>query len=257
MKTLIYKLTFPSGRVYIGITKNLQKRMTAHISASATHKLDNKVNRAIRKYGMPTPEILKTELSAKLAAQYEKYFIKVYNSYKDGYNSTLGGEGVIGVTPWNKGRSQERTTKLKCVKSRGCKLFRAIELETGKEVWKGLFQTECIKALKLKQTDRGNLCSCLKGTKKTLKGYYFEYLQAPKDIADIQSQENSENSIARQILTKGYGPFKVIDCETDNTVWSGIRQTRCAEALGINRRYIGHCLAGKRKTYKGYRFEYI
>jgi len=36
----------------------------------------------------------------------ESFFISVYNSYKNGYNSTLGGEGQLGLKHNNKTRKK-------------------------------------------------------------------------------------------------------------------------------------------------------
>jgi len=57
---------------------------------------DTKFYRAIRKYGENNfyIELLETTTIDNLNER-EKYWISYYNSYKNGYNSTLGGDGVI------------------------------------------------------------------------------------------------------------------------------------------------------------------
>jgi group I intron endonuclease len=99
----IYKLTSPSGKIYIGQTTNLKDRKRCLYNPNkyySGHKLDN----AIRKYGIENfkYEIViqiidadKIKLREKLD-ELEIFYIKKYNSYKDGYNMTLGGSGSTG-----------------------------------------------------------------------------------------------------------------------------------------------------------------
>lgn len=65
---------------------------------------DHKFARAINKYGWDNfnHEVIgiveadtKEQLNKDLA-EWEKYYIDKYDSYYDGYNSTLGGEGIVG-----------------------------------------------------------------------------------------------------------------------------------------------------------------
>ena len=48
---LIYKINFPNGKVYVGQTNNLKKRMTDHLK-EARNGSQIKVYRAIRKYSV-------------------------------------------------------------------------------------------------------------------------------------------------------------------------------------------------------------
>jgi group I intron endonuclease len=91
---VIYKLTSPSGKVYIGRTKNFEKRMGEHKNTSESNRGDCKIHQAIRKYGWDNfqKEIL-CEVSHKQAPIVEEQFIKAYDSYKTGYNSIETGAG--------------------------------------------------------------------------------------------------------------------------------------------------------------------
>jgi group I intron endonuclease len=94
----LYKLTFPNGKSYIGITKHsIEHRIKIHIRASRSgRKLA--IYNAIRKYGedsfkvqvlaMDNPDNLPMlEISA----------IKRYGTFGvGGYNLTAGGEGTLG-----------------------------------------------------------------------------------------------------------------------------------------------------------------
>lgn len=65
------------------------------------HKQDNKhpnlpLQRAFKKYGIDSFsfEIIE-EVKEELLDEREKYYIKKFNTYKQGYNATLGGEGGV------------------------------------------------------------------------------------------------------------------------------------------------------------------
>lgn len=92
----IYMLIFKtSGKKYIGLTKNnVIHRLKSHINF-AMNGGDTYLARAIRKYG---PSDITIQILAKIekredACEAEKYFIKLYNTNKTGYNLTSGGEG--------------------------------------------------------------------------------------------------------------------------------------------------------------------
>ena len=98
----IYKLTcIKTNKCYIGQAVNIRKRVMRHRSITLSNeKLDLKLYKAIRKYGLDNfiVEILiKIDIKNKLKLknklnQLEVFFIKNHNSYKEGYNSTPGGD---------------------------------------------------------------------------------------------------------------------------------------------------------------------
>lgn len=100
---LIYKATSATtGKVYIGqttqTTQTLQERINQHNSHAFGHQYNYHFHNAIRKYGPEdfTYEIIEDGIkSAKVLNEREKYWIAYYDSYYNGYNSTLGGEGCI------------------------------------------------------------------------------------------------------------------------------------------------------------------
>jgi len=91
---VIYKITSPSGKVYIGRTKNYNKRMSEHKNIAESGKGTYKIHQAIRKYGWDTltKEII-CNVSHKSAPIIEEQFITAYDSYKNGYNSVPTGAG--------------------------------------------------------------------------------------------------------------------------------------------------------------------
>jgi len=90
---IIYKHTSPSGKSYIGQSiHTITKRLQGHVShAKAGHF--GKFHTAIRKYGIENfnSEVL-IEVDNYLLNYYEILYIKKFNTYHNGYNSTLGGD---------------------------------------------------------------------------------------------------------------------------------------------------------------------
>lgn len=89
---LVYKHTSPSGKSYIGMTKNLKQRNAAHkIPSSKCAAFSN----AIKKYGWDnfTHEILLQGLTLEEANQMEEQLICEHDTMvPNGYNLRTGGE---------------------------------------------------------------------------------------------------------------------------------------------------------------------
>ena len=108
----VYQITFPHGKIYIGVEKNYRQRWGAHKRAESGQLVDNK----IKKYGWKnckfeyvfegTPE----ECWGK-----EQELIKFWGlkDYAKGYNLTDGGENNTGCI-W----SEEKKKKMERVNER-------------------------------------------------------------------------------------------------------------------------------------------
>jgi hypothetical protein len=97
---LLYKLTFPNGKSYIGITvQKFHLRLRDHRHVAISNKSQNSVHRAWRKYGEPKSEVLAIVEDYDLSDT-ERRAISVFNTYGDlGYNMTYGGEQSPMLTP--------------------------------------------------------------------------------------------------------------------------------------------------------------
>jgi group I intron endonuclease len=91
---VIYKISSPKGKVYIGRTDDFNRRMIEHKYCAYTKKAKNSLYKAIRKYGWDNmqKEIL-CEIEPSQSQKLEEEFILAYNSVKKGYNDTYIGSG--------------------------------------------------------------------------------------------------------------------------------------------------------------------
>ena len=100
---IIYKATFPNNKIYVGQTiRTLEQRKKDHYRATKNKKNKNynyPLYRAIRKYGWDNLkwEIIDYGENKKELEEKEIYWIEYYNSFKKGYNSTVGGDGAIKI----------------------------------------------------------------------------------------------------------------------------------------------------------------
>ncbi len=97
----IYKIVFPNGKHYIGLTRrSIQRRKCEHY-ISAKNDDPRRLYCALRKYEMvDTFELVKiytSEIQEELEEK-ETEYIQMYNSFigNNGYNMTLGGDGCNG-----------------------------------------------------------------------------------------------------------------------------------------------------------------
>lgn len=92
----IYKITNDiNDKIYIGKTEfNIEKRFQEHIKDSEKLYKNRPLYNAMNKYGI---EHFKIELIEETnnTEEREKYWISYYNSYSNGYNATLGGDGKV------------------------------------------------------------------------------------------------------------------------------------------------------------------
>lgn len=97
----IYKITNKvNGRIYIGQTSlTIKHRLQQHIRDSKRQTMENRpLYRAFKKYGYNNFIIEEVEqCKDDEVNEKEQYWIKYHDSYHNGYNATLGGEGSITI----------------------------------------------------------------------------------------------------------------------------------------------------------------
>lgn len=99
MRGFIYKITNKvNGKSYIGQTiQSVKERFYQHCATKCSQAILNMViHKAITKYGKSnfTIEVIEEVESANLNDR-ERYWIRYYDSYNNGYNSTEGGQDRI------------------------------------------------------------------------------------------------------------------------------------------------------------------
>jgi len=98
-KGKIYKITNKiNNKVYIGCTvTSLEKRYYEHLYRCFKSDYKSKLYNSIKKYGVEnfTIELIE-ECDVNKIYETEKKYIELYDSFKNGLNSTFGGEGCLG-----------------------------------------------------------------------------------------------------------------------------------------------------------------
>lgn len=99
MRGFIYKITNTiNSKSYIGQTiQNVKERFYQHCATKCSKAVSNMaIHRAIKKYGKSnfTVEVIEEVESTNLNDR-ERYWIRYYDSYNNGYNSTEGGQDGI------------------------------------------------------------------------------------------------------------------------------------------------------------------
>lgn len=105
MQGIIYLAIFPNGKMYVGqTTRDLGHRISQHKSEAERGK-GSVFHKAINKYGFNNIKwkIIDVANTQEELNEKEKFYIKKYRTYtryknSNGYNRTLGGEGVRGLT---------------------------------------------------------------------------------------------------------------------------------------------------------------
>ena len=93
-----------NGKCYVGQAKSLKKRINHHYSNIKTQRYNLPIYKAINKYGIENfdliilkeyPQDINKKILCNQMDKDEKYYIEKYDSYLNGYNCTLGGDGGV------------------------------------------------------------------------------------------------------------------------------------------------------------------
>jgi group I intron endonuclease len=97
---IIYKVTNKvNGKAYIGQTINLKERMRTHIRDALNNRYNSHFHKAIRKYGISNFEwkIVAKCNSIEELNRAEVEMIRRYDTFNNGYNLNMGGNGYSGL----------------------------------------------------------------------------------------------------------------------------------------------------------------
>lgn len=125
---LIYCATFPNNKIYIGCTvQTLAGRKRSHKYDAKNGKTNMIFHKAINKYGFENIKwsvLFETFDHSELLKKEQEYIQQYKSLTPNGYNITLGGEGVLGCKN-NKGLKRTEEQKL---------MFRKVHAVKGKPI---------------------------------------------------------------------------------------------------------------------------
>lgn len=284
INNVIYKATsLLTGKHYIGLTtETLRERRTKHLS-SARNMSNTHFHKAIRKYGEDNfkwevieefSDIVDKENAMEILSEKEKYWIKYYDSFKNGYNSTEGGEGVVGIKHTLEARQKMRKAKLGRVlpKEQRSKISKSVmenhpfRGKTGKDapVSKPVVQLS-IKGEFINRYDTitegamsvdgdvGGICRCLATDNVTAFGYRWLYEW------DYERYINGELELPKKRDPKEYTAKAVIQLTRDGEyVAEYMSAKEFARSIGKEKSatHINACCTGKRGSAFGFKWMY-
>ena len=118
----IYKIENKlNGKIYIGKTlKTVQERWKEHCHDFKRERCEKRpLYSAMNKYGIENFFIEEIEqCEANILSEREKYWIEYYNSFKYGYNATIGGDGRsyldydLILSLWQEGKTAKEIAKI-------------------------------------------------------------------------------------------------------------------------------------------------
>jgi hypothetical protein len=223
----IYKIKNPKDKIYIGQTKNLKQRLYNYNNPNPNY-IGRKLYNSIKKYGWENhkieiiEEILNSEHLQNKLDEREIYYIKKYNSNKEGLNLTGGGNG---------GKPSKEVINKRIKTSTNKVLQYDLDNNLIKE-WKSLGEIEKTLGFK-KETIR----FCINGITNISYGYRWKYKN--KDTNKWESKVKKVNQYT-------------LDGNFIKT-WNSVKD--CKQWLGKGD--ISGCLEGRQKTAGKFIWKYV
>lgn len=230
----IYSITnLKNNKRYIGITSNAYNRKRVHFWALKNNRHCNeKLQNSYNKYGEDNFifEIIETIDSddRMVALERENFYIKKYDSYKNGYNKSLGFDGSV-----LQKRSNETILKL-------------IKRMKGNKYWLGKKHTKETKD-KISLANKNKVVTKVTREKlsKALKG---KQIGEKNPFYNKKHTEETKNKIREKVGKK------VLCIETGIVYLTSVE---CSKQLNINRSNICKVCRGTAKSAGGYTFKYV
>lgn len=205
----IYKITNDiNDKIYVGKTlSTIQTRWKEHCADRAKRRTEHRpLYNAMNKYGVEHFHIEEVEeCSAEDVNKREQYWISYYDSYYNGYNATLGGDGKAYVDAskiidlWNQGKNIREIHDLLGYDGKTIKIYLEDYGITGEERqargkdWQRkpvvMLDKDTEELLKIfpttdeteqflqKPLSRRHVAEVCKGKRKTAYGYKWKYLE--------------------------------------------------------------------------------
>ena len=277
----IYKIEFPNGKHYIGLTTtSLYQRQSQH-RCSAKNGAKKYLYNALRKYKMEdTFDLIEIDTADTLEELCEKeiQYIKEYNSYymnKKGYNMTHGGEGNFGyihteeckqkMSEIQKKRFDNNTeAREKCSKSQIKRFENSAARRVISEKMKQYF--EDAKAI---EKNSAAVKKYFENTKarehisEKMKQYHQNNPEIKEINNEAQKKYYKENPESRRKLSDGKGKNIPFDVFTKDGTFIKTFNYQFEAKEYLQKEYhitsiinIGEVLSGKRNSSAGFVFKY-
>lgn len=239
----VYKITSPSGKIYVGSSKNYLNRWESY--RFKRYKFQHKLKASFEKHGFEnhTLEVI-WEGSINIMLQKEQEYGILFNvldrdeglnlrlpKINDQYNS-VSEETIDKMKRARKGKSaywSNKTVSIYTLKGKHVKTFNSV--------------TECTKYLNCKASQ---VAKVLKGRAKKYKNYQIKYGKSTEDIEKYKTSRKPKHD-------KIIGMYSKNDVllETFKSVMEIVNK------YGYNTCNLYECLNKKRKTTKGYKWKYL
>lgn len=225
---IIYKATnITNGKSYIGkwAMEIVDMRRQRHWHYAFVKQAQTKFHRALRKYGWDNFkwEVIDKAENHEELNEKEKYWVKHYDTFKNGYNMTLGGDGKWGYKHSDESRrkmSENRViTKediIENAKAQGTKPFLVFDIDTGFIVGEYEVIKWCADDLNIKyQSTIGN---ALNGIYHSAGGYVFiekdeysdELLEEKLELARGALDNNGANNPNAKLTVEQVQQIKIM-----------------------------------------------
>jgi len=258
MKGIIYKATNKiNGKCYIGqTTRNIDIRTKEHIYESLIRRHRSIIHDAIRKYGSDNFEweVLCECDTRKELNEMEFHYIKQYDTYKNGYNSTYGGEGISGFKVSDRTKEKLSRSAKKAWDDKNSKYHTKEYKENLSKRMKGRIFTEEHKR-KMRENHNGGVKHHTEETKRMIsegqigeKNQFWgrHHTEETKEIIRQKVSGSNHVNSKKYIITDPNGNEFIID---------GIRSF--CKKIGLYHSGFIACAKGKQKTTKGYKCRYV
>ena len=261
MRGIIYCYTSPSNKKYIGQTKHEEDRKRDFLNINCNYSSGNcKIDRARKKYSPENfiYEILEEIIEEDQIILYNKlndlevFYIKKYNTIKNGYNASSGGRVHSRLLSKEERIAKSKKAKAKFNGKTPEYLLPYIE-KSKKQILQYSLTGDFIKEWDsvssiIKEFGKIDISSCCTGKRIKGKGYIWRYKESdnyPLKI-DIVLAESDKNWLRR-----------VIQYDASGHIVQTFKNSREMRDIlfpneNIKLRNMWGCLSGKSKTYHGF-----
>lgn len=266
MKGIIYVAeNTVNGKRYVGQTiRKFEERQAHHKKDSEV--CDFKFYRAIRKYGWDNfnwAVIVEGVESVESLNSLEQYWIKELDTFKNGYNSTTGGEGYIvsaetkkKMSESQKGKHLSEEHRKKISESRKGKHFSEETKKKISESRKGRHFSEETRR-KLSESHKGKqfseetkkkISERLKGEKNPNYGKHLSDETKKKMSESHKGRTGANNPCSKPVLQ--------LDKETGEVIAEFAGLNEAERVTGIHNGHISRVCRGEQKSSGGYYWQY-